>query len=78
MTQPTQIRHPGRATLRTIAAALIGALPLVPIVAHESGLDKAAWLAVPIAVAAGVTRVLALPAVDDWMRRYVPWLATRP
>jgi hypothetical protein len=71
MTQPTQVRHPWRATLRTVVAAL----PLVPVVVHELGLESVPWVVSAVVVIGGVTRVLAMPAVDGWLRRYLPWLA---
>ncbi|MEV7264723.1 hypothetical protein AB0N38_14335 [Micromonospora aurantiaca] len=76
--QPTQTRYPWRATLRTVAAALVGALPLIPVVAETAGVDKVPWIAVVILAAGAATRVLALPGVDAWLRQYLPWLATTP
>lgn len=74
----TQARHPWRATARTFAAAVIGALTLIPVVAITAGVDTVPAVAQVVAVAAAVTRVLALPAVDGWLRTYVPWLAAAP
>lgn len=31
-----------------------------------------------IGYAAATTRILAIPAVDNWLREYLPWLATSP
>ncbi|WP_435589819.1 hypothetical protein [Micromonospora aurantiaca (nom. illeg.)] len=76
--EPTQTRHPWRATLRTLAAAIVGAITLIPVVAVTAGVDTVPAVAQVIAVATAVTRVLALPAVDAWLRRYLPWLATTP
>jgi hypothetical protein len=75
MTQPTQVRHPWRATLRTVAAALVAALPIVPVVVHELGLESVPWVAGALVVIAGATRVLAMPGVDGWLHQFVPWLA---
>lgn len=75
---PTQTRHPWRATARTVAAATIGALSLLPTVAVTAGIDTVPAVAQAVTVAAAVTRVLALPAVDAWLRTYVPWLAAAP
>jgi len=74
----TQTRHPWRAVTRTVAAAIIGALSLLPTVAATAGIDSAPLVAQSLAVTGAVTRVLALPAVDAWLRRYVPWLAAEP
>lgn len=75
---PTQTRHPWRATLRTVAAGAIGALSLLPTVAVVGGIDDVPAVAQAVTVAAAVTRVLALPAVDGWLRTYLPWLAASP
>jgi hypothetical protein len=75
MTQPTQIRHPWRATLRTVAAAAVAALPIVPVVVHELGVESVPWVAGALVIVGGATRVLAMPGVEAWLRRYVPWLA---
>ncbi|MEV4630938.1 hypothetical protein AB0J90_32200 [Micromonospora sp. NPDC049523] len=74
----TQTRHPWRATARTILAALVGALSLVPTVAATAGLDTVPAVAQLIVVAGVITRVLAVPGVDQWLRRFLPWLASAP
>lgn len=76
--QPTQTRYPWRATARTVAAAAVGALSLLPVAAATAGVDTAPAVAQAIVVAGAITRVLALPGVDAWLRRYAPWLATAP
>ena len=45
-----------------------------------AGLDpaKLPWLVVPLAVAAAVTRIMAVPAVETWLRRFLPFLAAAP
>lgn len=75
MTEPTQVRHPWRATARTVFAAVVTALPIVPVVVHELGVESVPWVAGALVVIGGVTRVLAMPGVNDWLRQYVPWLA---
>ena len=74
---PTQVRRPWRATVRTVFQALLGLAVVLPFAVEASGLDPKAfpWLAGALAVAAAVTRVMALPAVNEWIRRFVPWLA---
>ncbi|MEU5939419.1 hypothetical protein ABZ807_09530 [Micromonospora sp. NPDC047548] len=76
--QPTQTRHPWRATARTVAAALVAALVIAPQILAETGLSETAYGAQALAVIGAVTRVLAIPGVDGWLRRYVPWLAAEP
>jgi hypothetical protein len=75
VTQPTQVRHPWRATVRTVFAAAIALLSLLPVIAVAGHVDTVAWVSQLLAVAAGITRVLALPGVNDWLRRYAGWLA---
>lgn len=75
MTQPTQVRHPWRATVRTVFAAVVALLSLLPTIALVGHVDTVAWVSQLLAVAAAITRVLALPGVNDWLRRFVPWLA---
>jgi hypothetical protein len=75
---PTQTRHPWRATGRTLAAGIVGALSLLPTVALVAHLDSVPAVAQAIAVAGAATRILALPGVDGWLRQFVPWLAAAP
>lgn len=74
----TQVNHPWRATLRTGVAALVAAVPLVASVLAGLHLDGTVWGAWLISATAAVTRVMALPAVDAWLRRFAPWLAPQP
>lgn len=75
----SQVRRPWRATARTVFQGAIGALAMLPLVVEASGLDEtAAPVAGAVAISAGVTRVMALPAVELWLRRFVPWLAAEP
>lgn len=76
--QPTQTRHPWRATARTVAAAIIGLAVLLPTISDALGVAAVPWVVTVIAVAGGITRVLAIPGVERWMRRFVPWLAAEP
>jgi hypothetical protein len=78
-TQSTQRRFPWRATIRTAfqaGTALAAGAPLIYQAAtnHDpAAATGAAGLA--LAVAAGITRVMALPTVDTFIRRFVPFLA---
>jgi hypothetical protein len=75
---PTQIRHPWRATLRTAVAGAVGLLSLLPVIAAVGDLDAVPGVTQALAVSAAVTRILAIPGVDGWLRRYAPWLAAQP
>ncbi|MFG1660718.1 hypothetical protein ACGFIY_29690 [Micromonospora chersina] len=74
----TQTRHPWRATARTIFAAVVALLSLLPAIAAVAGIDAVPLIAQALTVAAAVTRVLAIPGVDDFLRRYLPFLASAP
>lgn len=81
MSNPTQVQYPWRATLRTVLAAVIGAGVVLPaayaIFAEQLGaylppdvLAGIAWtVALLVAVSGVVTRVMAIPMVNDWLTR---------
>lgn len=75
---PTQQRHPWRATARTVLAATVALLPLLPTIAATAHVSTVPVVAGVVVVAGTITRVLAIPAVDGWLRRYLPWLAASP
>lgn len=77
---PTQVRRPWRSTVRTLFQALVALAVLFPILVETTGLDPedAPWLAIPLAVAAALARVMALPQVEDFLRRFLPFLAAAP
>lgn len=80
MTQPapTQTRHPWRATARTVFAGAVALLTLIPYVVAEAHLDAVPGVTQVLAVAAAVTRILAIPGVDAWLQTYLPFLAAQP
>ena len=75
---PTQTQHPARATIRTVFAGLLALVTLLPYILGAAHVDTTVWGAQALAVAAGVTRVLAIPAVNAWLTENVPWLAATP
>jgi hypothetical protein len=75
---PTQTKHPVRAVLRTVAAGIVAALPLIPLAVAGLHLDSTAVGAEIILVGGLITRVLAYPAVNGWLQTYVPFLAASP
>lgn len=73
----TQTRHPWRATIRTAVAVIVALAAMLPLLVDASGLDETAGpVAGALAIAAAITRVMALPAVDDFLARFLPWLAS--
>lgn len=74
--QATQVRHPWQATLRTVFAAVVGLAGAWVIIVKTLGLDETVpWVAGSIAIAGAITRVLAIPAVNEWLNRFFPWLS---
>lgn len=74
----TQTAHPWRATARTVFAATVALLTLLPVIAATAQIDTVAWVAQVLVVTGAVTRVLALPGVESFLETYLPWLAARP
>lgn len=76
----TQSAHPWRATVRTLFAALVAAAamagPVYTAATNQAPEAATGWAACGLAICGAVTRVLALPAVDEWLHRFLPWLAT--
>ncbi len=82
MTAPvkaTQTAYPWRATARTVFQAVIALLAAAPVLLATAGVDGSVGAAATfLAVSGAVTRLMALPAVDDFLTRFVPWLAAQP
>lgn len=75
----SQARHPWRAVIRTLAAGVIALAPLAPALVDAIGLDRGAGVGlIVLTVAGAITRVLAIPGVEAWLLRYLPWLAADP
>lgn len=76
VTEPTQVRNPRRALIRTIFAAAVSLAAITPFIVGALGVTTTGgvWAAV-LAVAGAITRVMALPGVNAWIESYVPWLA---
>jgi len=79
---PTQVRRPWRATLRTVFAGLVALATLAPEIFAGATLhdpSTATGLAAQaLAVAGAVTRVLAIPGVEAFLREFAPFLAADP
>lgn len=79
MSQPTQVTHPWRSTMRTGFQVLVAATAVWALVVQAAGVDQTnAVVAATVTAAAGVNRVMALPAVNDFIARFLPWLAAEP
>lgn len=79
LARTTQGVHPWRATVRTVFALVVALAAMAPLIyeaiaqADAEGATGAA--AGALAIAGAITRVLALPAVEAFLARFVPWLA---
>ena len=75
---PTQVRRPWRSVARTVFQALVALAAMWGLVVATLGLPDWAWVSASLAVAGGITRVMALPAVEAFLRTYLPFLAAAP
>lgn len=75
----TQSQHPWRATIRTILAIVIALAAMAPVVytaATMQSFELATGAAAAVlTIAAAITRIMALPVVEAFLQRFVPWLA---
>lgn len=72
---PTQVENQWKATVRTAFQVLLALVAIAPLVVPAVGLSATVGVgAVVLAVASGVTRVMAIPGVNDFIERFVPWL----
>lgn len=78
--EPTQVERPWRATLRTVFQALLALAVMAPVLVEATGMkaDQWPWLAGVLAVAAAITRVMALPQVEAFLQRFLPFLSAEP
>lgn len=78
MQPSTQSKHPTRAVIRTVLAATVALLPILPTLVEKLGVGTVPWVAGILAVAGAITRILAMPDVENWLHEYVPWLSAQP
>lgn len=80
--QPTQVAHPWRAVLRTFVAAAVGSVVTwlagvgVDLEALAPAITDSVTLGLFTLVTGVVTGVLAHPAVNAWIEKWAPFLAT--
>lgn len=79
---PAQIRYPWRSTLRTVLWAVVAFASMAPLIYNAATQQQpeqaVGWVATALAILAAVQRVMTLPVVDTFLRRYLPWLAATP
>ena len=68
---PSQTTYPWRATVRTVLAAVISIAAVWGLVVQAAGVDETTpVVATTIAVAGAITRIMAIPAVNDLLTRF--------
>lgn len=75
---PTQVRRPWRSTARTIFQAAVALAAMWALIVQALGLPDWAWVSASVAVAGGITRVMALPGVETFLRTFLPFLSAAP
>lgn len=78
MQEPTQVTHPNRAMIRTVFQGGIAFAALIPLLLSVAGIPPVGWAAILITIAGAITRVMALPQVEIFLEKYLPWLAAKP
>ena len=62
--EPTQVRHPWKATIRMVLVAALALLPALPDLADATNIDEIPLVVSVLTVAAMLQRVIAIPEVD--------------
>jgi hypothetical protein len=63
--EPSQVVYPGKAVLRTVIQVLVGLAAIAPFLVADLGLPATSGLvAGALGIAAALTRIMAIPAVD--------------
>jgi hypothetical protein len=63
-------------TLRTAFQAFVGFCVIAPVVFAVLGIDSTTgFAATALGITAGITRLMQLPAFNEWLEKYLPWLA---
>jgi hypothetical protein len=78
----TQQLHPWRTVVRSVfqfVVALSAAAPLIYTAIFNASAESATGAgAVALGVFAAITRVMALPVVDEILKKFIPFLASEP
>ncbi|MBF6460145.1 hypothetical protein IU433_13980 [Nocardia puris] len=75
---PSQTAYPWRATVRTVFQVALALATLIPVVVVTGGIPTEGAVAVVLSACAAITRVMALPAVNELLARFAPWLLAEP
>lgn len=73
---PSQVVAPYRDVIRHLTSSLVALIPLVLMFADEAKLDTQwPWLAGTLATVAAMARVMNSPQGEQFIARFLPWLA---
>lgn len=72
---PTQVLHPNRTAWRTAVQVGLAVVTVIPLVVADLDMPIEGLLAQVVAVAAGISRVMAIPRVAKLIREHLPWLS---
>lgn len=78
---PTQVRRPWRSTVRSVFQFAVALATLLPFIAQGIyvDVDQAPYVVGQVLLVAGaVTRVMALPQVETFLRTFAPFLSAAP
>lgn len=80
--ETTATEYPWQAVIRTVFEALVGLAAMAPLIYSaatqgEPG-QAVGWVGVALAISGAITRVMALPGVEAWLQRFLPFLAAAP
>lgn len=70
-----------RRTIRTVFQMLVGLAAMAPLIyssaTQHDAKEASGWAATALAISAAVTRIMALPAVENFLQHWVPWLSAK-
>lgn len=76
--KPTQVTRPWRATFRTVFQGAVALAAILPLILASAGIAPVGLAGIAIAIAGAITRVMALPSVEEFLENYLPLLAAKP
>lgn len=68
-TEPTQVAHPWKATLRAVIIFGLSILPALPDLADAANIDEVPTVASVLIIAAAIQRIITLPTIDRLLAR---------
>jgi hypothetical protein len=77
-TTPTQVKRPWRATFRTVFQGAVALAAILPLILSSAGIAPVGLAGILVVASGAITRVMALPAVEEFLENYIPILAAKP